>query len=39
MFSAFFKARYNSKEPFLNLNKKANKNTKLFLEWIKTEMN
>ena len=39
MFSDFFKAKYNSKEPFFDENHKAIENSKLFLEWINSEMN
>ena len=38
MFSDFFKARYNSKIPFLNKDPISNNNSKIFLKWIKQEM-
>ena len=38
MFSDFFKARYNSKIPFLNKDPISNNNSKIFLKWIKSEM-
>ena len=39
MFSEFFKAHYNSKTPFLNINNTAKINTEFFVEWIYNEMN
>ena len=39
MFSEFFKAHFNSKTPFLNVNNTAKINTELFVEWIYNEMN
>tara|TARA_B110000211_G_scaffold62245_1_gene70738 strand:- start:2054 stop:3667 length:1614 start_codon:yes stop_codon:yes gene_type:complete len=38
MFSDFFKARYNSKTPFLNKDSISNNNSNFFLKWIKSEM-
>ena len=39
MFSEFFKAEFNSKQPFEKAIGIANKNAEQFMEWIKTEMN
>ena len=38
MFSEFFKSKYNSREPFQEKNESSKKNTRLFIEWIKTDM-
>jgi len=38
MFSDFFKTGYHVKNPFLKYEKISNKNSQLFLKWIKTEM-
>ena len=38
MFSDFFKTGYHAKNPFLKYEKTSNKNSQLFLKWIKTEM-
>ena len=34
----FFKSKYNSREPFQEKNESSKKNTRLFIEWIKTDM-
>ena len=39
MFSEFFKAEFNLKQPFEKAIGIANKNAEQFMEWIKTEMN
>tara|TARA_B100000989_G_scaffold207231_1_gene157019 strand:+ start:272 stop:601 length:330 start_codon:yes stop_codon:yes gene_type:complete len=38
MFSEFFKSKYNSREPFQETNESSKKNTRLFIEWNKTDM-
>ena len=38
MFSEFFKSKYNSREPFHEINESSKKNTRTFIEWIKTDM-
>ena len=38
MFSEFFKSKYNSREPFQEINESSKKNVELFLEWIKSDM-
>ena len=38
MFSDFFKTGYHAKNQFLKYEKISNKNSQLFLKWIKTEM-
>ena len=38
MFSEFFKSKYNSSEPFHKINESSKKNTRTFIEWIKTDM-